>query len=125
MKSRMLQNVSSRITLNIRLMASPPHFLLVLAMTLGWGDLTRVAFPAPSSDNDEACGNQLSRSEIGREVVENPCSVFLVDSHAVADHLLDGAVPTLAGQSSRGDDHAQVVTGLARAGHEVSIGPGR
>jgi hypothetical protein len=84
-----------------------------------------LAVPAPCSDKDEARGNRLSRSKIIREVVENLCAVFRVDSHTIADHLLDGGVPTFAGQSGRCDDHAQVVTGLARAGHEVPIGPGR
>src|SRR5260370_38221621 len=85
----------------------------------------RLAFPGPGSDKDEACGNRLSRSKIIREVVENPCAVLCVDSHTVANHLLYRGVPTLAGQSGRSDDHAQVMTGLARAGHEVPIGPGR
>ena len=65
----------------------------------------RLPFPVPGSDKNEARGTRLSRSKIAREVLENLFSVFPVDSHTVADHLLNGGVPALAGQSGRRNDH--------------------
>jgi hypothetical protein len=89
------------------------------------GAIEAVGVSGAGGDKDEACRKRLSRSKIAREVLENLFTIFLVDSHTVADHLFDGSVPTLARQSGRSDDHAQVVTGLARAGHDVLIGSGR
>ena len=62
---------------------------------------------------DEAFGDRLSRSQIAGEIIENLCSIFRVDSHSVADHLLDGGAPAVAAQSTRSDDHGHVVTGSA------------
>jgi hypothetical protein len=63
--------------------------------------------------------------EIGCEIINNLCPLLRGDVHAIACHFIHQSVPAVPVQSGCGDNHAQVMTGLAFAGDDLPIWPGR
>jgi hypothetical protein len=64
-------------------------------------------------------------SKISRKVFEKLCPFVRGNSQPIADHLVNGGVPSVPTQSGCGGHHAQIVALLASPGHHISIWPVR
>ena len=75
------------------------------------------------------CYRRINRSprcsKISRKVFKKLCPFVGGNSQPIADHLLNGGVPSISAQSGGRDYHSKIVALLASPGHDISIWPVR